>query len=347
MEAFMEQKRLTEGPLLNADGILSEAGYATSLVKKYDRNAVKGGKTRIKEWDYYLIYNDKFGVALTLDDNSYMGMVSASFLDFEKRKERTVSPMFWLPFGETGFPASSKEGNVEKSMKGAFASFTHEDGARHLTVCLENFENGTPFTCEFTLTEEPADSMVIATPFPKKKTAFYYNQKIIGMKASGYAEYNGKRYDFDPENSFGLLDWGRGVWTYNNTWYWSAAQGVVDGLRFGFNLGYGFGDTSKASENMIFVNGAAQKLDRVVFEIPQKDGKDDFLSPWSVHDNEGRLNLIFRPFLDRKSKTDVLVICSDQHQVFGTFSGSVTLDDGTVLNLTGLTGFAEKVKNRW
>ena len=66
-----------------------------------------------------------------------------------------------------------------------------------------------------------------------------------------------------------------------------------------------------------------------------------------MHDNEGRLNLIFRPFLDRKSKTDVLVICSDQHQVFGTFSGSVTLDDGTVLNLTGLTGFAEKVKNRW
>ena len=93
----MEQKRLTAGPLLNADGILSEAGYATSLVKKYDRNAVKGGKTRIKEWDYYLIYNDKFGVALTLDDNSYMGMVSASFLDFEQRKERTVSPMSNVP----------------------------------------------------------------------------------------------------------------------------------------------------------------------------------------------------------------------------------------------------------
>ena len=25
----------------------------------------------------------------------------------------------------------------------------------------------------------------------------------------------------------GLLDWGRGVWAYDNTWYWAAAQGHV------------------------------------------------------------------------------------------------------------------------
>lgn len=343
----MEQKQLTKGPLLNADGSLCEAGYATSLVKEYDRNAVKGGKSRIKEWDYYLIYNDRYGIALTLDDNSYMGLISASFLDFEQKKERTVSPMFWFPFGKTGFPSSSAQGDVEKSMKGAYGSFTHEDGARHLVFCLENFENAKPFVCDLWLRDEPEDSMVIATPFAEKKTAFYYNQKIIAMKAEGYAEYDGVRYEFDPIDSFGLLDWGRGVWTYSNTWYWSAAQGTVEGKRFGFNLGYGFGDTSAASENMLFVEGKAHKLDRVVFEIPQKDGKDNYLEPWNVHDNEGRLNLTFKPFLDRMSKTDVLVICSDQHQVFGRFSGTVTLDDGTVMNINDLTGFAEKVKNRW
>jgi len=42
---------------------------------------------RIKEWDYYLIYNDHFGVALTVDDNSYMGLMSISFLDFDKKTE--------------------------------------------------------------------------------------------------------------------------------------------------------------------------------------------------------------------------------------------------------------------
>ncbi|MFQ7818955.1 MAG: DUF2804 family protein [Roseburia inulinivorans] len=38
------------------------------------------------------------------------------------------------------------------------------------------------------------------------------------MRAEGFAEYNGKRYEFHPEKHFGTLDWGRGVWTYDNTW---------------------------------------------------------------------------------------------------------------------------------
>ena len=343
----MEQHLLSFGALLDEKGQLMEAGYATSLAKSYDRNAIKAGKSRIKEWDYYLIYNDCFGVALTLDDNSYMGMVSASFLNFEKPAQRTVSPMFWFPFGKTGFPASSVTGDVEKSMKGAYGSFTHEDGKRHLVFCIENFHDGMPFACDIWLSDEPRDSMVIATPFPRKRTAFYYNQKIIAMRAEGYVEYRGERFTFDPSDSFGLLDWGRGVWTYDNTWYWSAAQGNVDGHTFGMNLGYGFGDTSAASENMLFVDGIAHKLDRVTFGIPKKDGKDDFMAPWLFTDNEGRLSLRFTPIIDRSSKTDVLVICSDQHQVFGRFTGKVVLDDGTVLQIKNLLGFAEKVRNRW
>lgn len=192
----MEQHLLSYGPLLDESGQLCEAGYAFSLVKTYDRKAIKAGKSRIKEWDYYLIYNDRFGVALTLDDNSYMGMLSASFLDFEKPSERTFSPMFWLPFGKTGFPASSTTGDVAIRLKGAAGSYTHEDGKRHLVFRIDNFQDGKPFSCDLWLSDEPRDSMVIATPFPNKPTAFYYNQKNIGMRAEGTVEYraNGIRF---------------------------------------------------------------------------------------------------------------------------------------------------------
>lgn len=344
----MAQHLMTEGKLLNERGELCEAGYATSLVKAYDRKDIKAGKSRIKEWDYYLICNDRFGVALTLDDNSYMGLISASFLDFASPAERTVSKMFWLPFGKTGFPSTSKEGDVEKMLPGAYASFVFEEGKRHLRVRIEDFgANHSPFACDLVLTEEPKDSMVIATPFADQPTAFYYNQKIVGFRAEGYAEYNGERYDFRPEDSFGILDWGRGVWTYRNTWYWSAACGIVDGHPIGFNLGYGFGDTSAATENMLFCDGRAHKLNDVVFEIPQKEGKDDFLSPWRVHDADGRLELRFVPILNRRSKTDIGIICSDQNQVFGHFHGFMMLDDGTKMELKDFLGFAEKVHNRW
>lgn len=344
---MMKQHRFGPGPLLNGQGNLCEPGYAAALLKTYDRKAIRAGKLRIKEWDYYLITNDRWGVALTIDDNSYMGLLSASVLDFETCKETTVSPMFWLPVGKTGFPASSKEGDVKKTLKNASGSFVHTPEGRRLTFRIDRFKDGKPFSCDILLTDEPKDSMVIATPF-EKKGHFYYNQKIVGMRAEGWFQIGDVRTVLDPKNTFGLLDWGRGVWTYKNTWYWSAAQGEIDGRVIGFNLGYGFGDTSAASENMLFVDGTAHKLGRVDFGIPKKqDGTDDLMRPWHFTDDEGRVDLIFSPILDRASKTDVKIICSDQHQVFGRFSGVLKTDGGEEIRLKDFLGFAEKVFNKW
>lgn len=88
----------------------------------------------------------------------------------------------------------------------------------------------------------------------------------------------GKPARFDPETATAVLDWGRGVWTYQNTWYWGSASGYVDGVPFGMNLGYGFGDTRAATENMLLYDGVAHKLDQVDFGIPKDAaGKDDLL----------------------------------------------------------------------
>ena len=341
------QHLLSKGPLLDATGALSEAGYANSLVKSYDRKAIKGGAARIKEWDYYLIYNGRYGVALTIADNSYMGMLSASFLDFEARTEKTVSPMFWFPFGKTNFPASSETGDIVKQIKSASGSFTHEKGGRRLKFHLDQFDGEQSFDCDILLSDAPRDTMVIATPFAEKKTAFYYNQKIVGMRASGGFTIGGVRRVFDPADSFGILDWGRGVWTYENTWYWGGGQGMVDGHVIGFNIGYGFGDVSAASENMVFVDGVAHKLDRLTFHIPLKDGKEDYLAPWIFSSSDGRFEAAFEPILDRAAYTNVGPLLSDQHQVFGYMNGTLTLDNGDTIKLNRFLSFAEKVHNKW
>ena len=114
----MDQHRFGTGPLLNEQGNLCEPGYANALLKTYDRSAIRAPRMRIKEWDYYLITNDRYGIALTIDDNGYMGLLSASVLDFENAAERTVSPMFWFPMGKTGFPSSSASGDVRKTLAG-------------------------------------------------------------------------------------------------------------------------------------------------------------------------------------------------------------------------------------
>lgn len=343
----MQQEITVSGNLLNEDGTLAKVGYARSLLPIYDRKSIKANSSRIKEWDYYLITCDDFAVALTVDDNSYMGLMSASFIDFKKPFEKTTSIIIPLTNGKVALPASSKTGDTIFRNKRCSFRFLHEGDKRHLKVRMDDFDDNTPFYADITLSNEPKDSMVIVTPFPQKKTAFYYNQKIIGMKAEGFVQYKGEKITL-PDNSFGLLDWGRGVWTYENTWFWGAGQGMVDEHLFGFNIGYGFGDTSAASENMLFYDGCAHKLDGVTFNIPKtEDGKDDFLKKWTFSSNDGRFEMEFSPIIDRAACTSALVILSDQHQVFGKFTGKAILDDNTVIELKDFLGFAEKVHNKW
>ena len=79
------QHEITDArPLLDKNGNLREAGYCKKLLPVYRRGDIKAGAMRIKEWDYYLINNGRFAVALTIDDNGYMGLDSISLLHFEE-----------------------------------------------------------------------------------------------------------------------------------------------------------------------------------------------------------------------------------------------------------------------
>lgn len=339
------QHKLSQGPLLDEQGNLIEAGYSFDLVREYSRKGIKGLKSRIKEWDYYFINDDDYGVALTIDDNSYMGLVSVSVLDFKNKTEVTKSYIIWLTFGEIVFPSSSKDGDVFVESKKYSMFFKNNDGKRRLICSMKNVAKGKDFSCDIQLESTSNGSMVIATPFEKKRH-FYYNQKINLLKARGYFKFGDITHQFAP-NSLGVLDWGRGVWTYSNTWYWSSLNANYEGHRIGFNLGYGFGDTSKASENMFFFNKEVFKLEDVVFNIPQNEkGQDEYMKPWTFTSSKGDINLTFNPIIDRYANTNALIIQSKQHQVFGYFSGSIKVENKEY-KFENLLGFAEKVKNRW
>ena len=338
---------LRSAPLLNASGDLAEPGWARSLLPVYRRSDIRVSPMRIKEWDYYLITDGHVGLALTIADNGYMGLDSVSFLDFDEGWEQTKSPMRLFPMGKTGLPESSADGASEIARGGYAMAFYHEDGARRLSFHMDRFLDGDAIEGIVTLSGAPEESMVIATPFDKPGH-FYYNQKINCMRAEGWITLGKRRIELTPDRFFGVLDWGRGVWTYHNTWYWGSASGELDGVPFGWNIGYGFGNTAAASENVLFYDGRIHKLGTVEFHIPKDEkGRNAYLNVWNFSSDDNRFYMDFTPVLDRSALTSAIIIKSDQHQVFGRFTGRVTLDDGTVLPVRDFFGFAEKVENKW
>ena len=313
------------------------------MVQEYSRAAIKAPKFRIKEWDYYLVLAQGFAGAFTISDDGYIGLQSVSLLTFgDEPWEHTETVLNAFPLGKLKLPENPSSGTTLYADKRLQMMFVPDEGTRHITCNFENFCDGKPLKADIELAQPDMDTMVIATPWDKDRH-FYYNQKINCMRASGWIEFDGTRHEFDPATDFGTLDWGRGVWTYDNTWYWGSGNADVDGHAFGFNIGYGFGNTAAASENVLFWDGVAHKLDDVTFHIPEKSWYD----PWTFTSSDGRFEMAFVPVLDRAANLDFKVIVSDQHQVFGRMSGTAILDDGTKVEIKDVMCFAEKVHNRY
>lgn len=342
------QTVLAKGRLLDDDGKLLQAGYSTVLARTYRREDIKASKWRIKEWDYYLVNDGEVSLAFTLSDIGYLALASISLIDLSSKTYVTKTGIAPFPFGKHGFPSDLGKGDVAFSCGNVAISMRNDGKVRRIKAECKNFKDGKSFFAEISLTRPPRDAMVIATPFPGKDLAFYYNAKLNCMTASGYYELGDEMRILNVEQALGTLDWGRGVWPYSNTWYWSSMQHrTQDGGTIGFNLGYGFGDTSQATENMFFVNGVAHKLGEVDFGIPGKGKGDDLLQQWHFTDKDGRLDVVFSPILNRRDVTNALIVSTSQNQVFGEFDGHVVLDDGSKLEFSHCRGFAEKVVNRW
>src|SRR5690606_624306 len=127
-------------------------------------------------------------------------------------------------------------------------------------------------------------------------------------------------------------------------WNWASASGFLpDGRAIGLNFGRGFGDLSRATENAVILDSRVHKLGNVAFDY----ASGDYLRPWRFTDDASRLDLTFTPFKERTARTNLGIIFSEVHQMFGRYSGQVVQDDGQLLEIHDLIGFAEEHRARW
>ncbi len=334
----MKEVHLTQPmPVLDHRGAI-HPGWAERAVCTYRRKSIKAPFYRIKEWDFYQVSDGEKCLQFTFGHASYAGQAGIMLFNFKNGDMiADINKILPLPFGSLHLPEhAEQDSDVLYDKGGVYLRFLTQGAVRKLSF------HTVDFSAEVTLTRRNPYSLVINIPFDESPTAFYYNQKINCMTARGKAEYQGKVYSFG-EDAYGLLDWGRGVWPFHNEWYWSNGTGLVDGHLFGFNLGAGFGNTSHATENMLFYDGGFSKLGPVQIDLD----RSDYYQPWRLTDSEGRLDLTLTPCYDRTTRMKVLFVDNCCHQMFGHFNGRAVLDDGHVLAVRDLPAFAEHAVNNW
>lgn len=344
----------TAAPLLAADGRLTAAGWSRAPVLDcnlervafYPRSFRFLQRFRVKRWDYYAVTTPTHFFSFTLADLGYAGQVFVYAIDFASSRyhEEAVT----VPLGRgVSLPRNSTEGTSHYSDGQKSLRFEVTPEGRHIAVTWPGFD-GKGLVADFSL-RLPASHQSTVVVIPIRGNRFYYNRKVNCMPAAGFVQLGDYRHALSPDTCLGNLDWGRGVWEYKSFWVWASASGFLPdrpavGVRtVGLNLGYGFGDTSAATENTVILDGCVHKLGRVDFTYDAAD----FKRPWQMKAPDGRLDLTFTPFLERVARTNLLVITSEVHQMFGRYAGTVIADDGERIALDGLVGFAEEHHAHW
>lgn len=343
------QHELTQpGQLLNENGRLTQVGWSRQPLLDCNLEQARFYPLRLfqsfrkKRWDYYAVFTPRRFFSATIADLGYAANIFVYTLDFvtgDLHEEGLV-----VPLGRgVQLERNSPEG--EAVYVGGKASLRFKAGPdeRSISVDWPAFHDGRGIHADISLAV-PAEheSMTIVIPIGDRR--FYYNTKINCLPATGRIRYGNDLEELEHGSSLGQLDWGRGVWEYSSFWNWASASGfLLDGRTIGLNLGRGFGDLSRATENAVILDGRVHKLGDVAFGYTG----DDYMRPWRFTDDAGRLDLTFTPFKDRTARTNLGVIFSEVHQMFGHYSGWAELDDGTVLDIQDLIGFAEEHRARW
>ena len=334
----MQNQIVEKTKLLDKKGHLIQKGYATKMNFIYNKENVKSFPLKLKEWNFYQFIKDTYSLQLTIGHVSYACSINATLIDLLTGKRHEIGAFKLLKTPSLDHNPEENSYNEYKD-DNLFMSFEVSEGKRILTVKGKNekYKN-----VEIRLDVEndiDNEKMVIATPFKKKKQ-FYLNYKENYYKVLGYVRFDDEEINFD--NATGLIDWGRGVWPYSHEWFWGNLTSFIDNVPFGFNIGWGFGDLSNATENMFFYNKKAYKLGH----LKVTRNENNYMDPWHLIDENEDMELFFTPLYDNYTFNKILFVNTHCDQVYGYFNGYIKVD-GKKIKFNNILAFIEHAVNKW
>lgn len=301
---------------------------------------------RNKRWDYWAVLAGDLTLAITYADVDYLGMSTIWWCDLASG--RTGGKEVNLPLAR-GVALPDRPGTAPLRYRNGGTSVELRDDPDGTTVEASWTEkDGRPGQLNLRV-ELPVGHESVNVVIPWSDRRFQYTSKHQARPAHGLLTVGDERWiiggDDGGSEAWGVLDVGRGRWPYSTRWNWGGGAGrSTTGSVVGVQVGAKWTEGTGATENGIIIDGRVTKIGQ---EVTWTYQWEEPMAPWRVHHPDGSLDLTLTPRHDRHSKVNAVILASEVHQVFGTWTGHVTDDTGTVHHVEKILGFAEESRSRW
>lgn len=336
----VEQEIFEPTLLCDRKGNLNPAaiGYARKPIIQCN---LRGNFMRKKRWNCWSIYGDEMMFSATVSHLDYA--VLCNVYVFEYETQRYFEKNMILPIG--ALTKMSKNVYETTSFRTHTTSvlFKYEAGITNLQIMIDNF-NEEPLTANLHI-EHPHDDDSLNLVIPWNRQTFQFAAKHHTLPTSGTVNIGNRTFLFGRDDSFAVLDYGRGIWPRQASWNWGMASQRIGKRRIGLNFGGKWTDGTGLTENAIFIDGQMQKISEDVQFIYDRT---NFMKPWKIESKfTNRVRLTFEPFYERIATSNTPLLKYETHQMFGYYNGRIQLDNGSWLHIPQMIGCVEECMTTW
>ncbi len=342
-----DEKELTRAvDLCMPDGLRSNPEALGWSRRPLHRANLRGGFGRTKRWDYWAILAGDLVVAVTYADLDYLGIADVFWVDLARA--RSGGRQVGVPGGH-GIALPDLPGTAPlryRSRKLELDIVDAEDGSTSIRARWTE-RDGTPGALDARVALPAGhESLNVVVPF--RERLFQYTSKHQARPVTGAFTLGGvsRALERAEGGAWGVLDVGRGRWPYRTHWNWGGGAGRAagGGPVVGIQIGGKWTEGTGATENGILVDGRLTKIgEELVWDYDWARP----MRPWRVRAPSGAIDLTLTPRYDRHVKVNAIVLGTEVHQVFGTWSGTVRPDGSGALRVERIQGFAEESRMRW
>ncbi|MCL2832845.1 MAG: DUF2804 domain-containing protein [Treponema sp.] len=314
--------------------------------------------SRIKEWESFLIQDDKYLLFAVLANIKVCRYASIILYDKENKEKLWFKKL--IPGTGWHLPRSLKNASVDSRSWGFFFRI-HSWLDAHtikLDLDIEPTRKRPSFTAhaEFNLAEEPGQPMVqpqavqpeaaqsIAVQPLTVSLMYAENRGMYTYKTMapvrGDMVFGGRHISLNPARTSGLFCDFKGFFPYGGNSQWCGALFLdAAGRRIGFTVSENPARESYANnENCLWIDGVLTPLPPVKITRNAEDEPE-----WIIQDMEGMVDLVFTPVVQIRYKLNILLSQSFYDSPPGLFNGMIVSSKGEEIHLKNVYGLGEKL----